>query len=108
MNKALKFSSACKLCCKLAEAYERQIHELEDETERTHAEYSKLEKSLEKYKAENTELKTMVRFGQLNFWIKLYLTCIIFTFLKLAEMRRHKEQEESLHVDINNFKAEIK
>jgi hypothetical protein len=47
--------------------------------------YSKIEKQLEKFKAENAELK-----------------------LKLNDSRKLKEQEEALMLEIANLKGEIK
>ena len=67
------------------ESYEKQIQDLEDDNERCSSELSKMEKSMDKLKMENLDLKSKVSVGLI-----------------------YKEQEESLLMEIAGLKNELK
>ena len=68
-----------------AESYEKQIQDLEDDNERCSSELSKMEKTMDKLKMENLDLKSKVSVGLI-----------------------YKEQEESLLMEIAGLKNELK
>jgi hypothetical protein len=67
------------------ENYEKQLSDLEDENERLITDISTLEKSIDRLKLENSDLKS-----------------------KLNEQRLYKEREESLVLEIAGLKNDLK
>lgn len=70
---------------KKLKAYEKQVQELEEENEKFANDFSKLEKTLNTYKTENSDLRS-----------------------KLNESKILVERDESLHLEVANLKNEFK